>query len=58
MLPHRPVLMRNKILVKAVDVAKGGHLTAQKKAIDGMDVWKRLAEEPIDEAPEEMDIDS
>jgi hypothetical protein len=41
-----------------VEVAKGSHLTAQKKAIDGMDVWKRLAEEPIDEAPEEMDIDS
>jgi hypothetical protein len=40
-----------------VEVAKGSHLTAQKKAIDGMDVWKRLAEEAIEEALEEMDID-
>jgi hypothetical protein len=40
-----------------VEVAKGSHLTAQKKAIDGMDVWKRLVEEPIEEALEEMDID-
>ena len=40
-----------------MEVTRGSHLAAQKKAVDGMDVWKRLAEEPIEEQTEEMDID-
>jgi hypothetical protein len=48
---------RNKILVKAVDVAKGSHLTAQQKAVGGMDVWKRLNDENVEISDEEMDVD-
>jgi hypothetical protein len=49
------------MLVKAVEVARGSHVAAQKKAIDGADVWKRMIdelEEPVEEiSDEEMDID-
>jgi hypothetical protein len=43
--------------VKAVDVAKGSHLTAQQKAVGGMDVWKRLNDENVEISEEEMDVD-
>lgn len=49
------------MLVKAVEVARGGHVAAQKKAIDAADVWTRMIdepEEPVEEvSDEEMDID-
>lgn len=48
---------RNKILVNAVEVAKGSHLTAQKKAVEGMDVWRRLNDERVEISEGEMDID-
>jgi len=40
-----------------VEVARGGHLTAQKKAMEGMGVWKRLNDERVEISEEEMDID-
>lgn len=49
--------LRNKLLVKAVEVARGSHLTAQKKAVEGMDVWKRLNDERVEISEEGMDID-
>ena len=54
---------RNKILVQAVEVTRGTHLTAQKEAVQGMDVWKRMTVDPVEEeqveeiSDEEMDID-
>lgn len=49
---------RNKVLVKAVEVARGSHLTVQKKAVRGMDVWKRLNDERAEiSEEEEMDVD-
>ena len=40
-----------------MELAKGSHLTAQKKAVEGMDVWKRLNDEREEISEEEMDID-
>jgi hypothetical protein len=43
--------------VKTVELAKGSHMTAQKKAVAGMDVWRRLNDENVEILDEEMDID-
>ena len=48
---------RNKLLVKTIELAKGSHLTAQKKALEAMDVWKRLNDEKVEISDEEMDVD-
>ena len=46
--------------MKAVELAKGPHTIEQKKAIDGMNVWKRVIDEDKEvELPsdDEMEID-
>jgi hypothetical protein len=43
--------------VKTVELARGSHSTAQKRAVEGMEVWKRLNEEPLQISEDEMDID-
>jgi hypothetical protein len=51
---------RNKLLVRTVELAQGSLKTAQTKAIDGMEVWRGLVDEPeeeVEEADQSMDID-
>jgi hypothetical protein len=44
--------------VQTVEIARGPHLVEQRKAVAGMDVWKRVVEERVDgEEDEEMDVD-
>jgi hypothetical protein len=43
--------------VKVVEVVHGSHKVAQKKALEGMDVWKRLNDERVQGSDEEMDVD-
>ena len=44
--------------MQSVEVARGPHLTQQKKAVAGMDVWKRLVVERVEDVEdEEMDVD-
>jgi len=52
---------RNKILVQAVELAKGPHTAEQKKALEGMNVWKRVIDENKEMEPisdDEMEIDT
>ena len=44
--------------MKVIEVMRGSHKVAQKKALEGMDLWKRLNDERLQEADEEMDVDS
>src|SRR2546430_7481140 len=48
---------RNKLLVQSVEVARGPHILDQKKAVAGVEVWKRVVEERVDVVDEEMDVD-
>jgi hypothetical protein len=44
--------------VKTVEEARGEHLTEQKKAVAGMDVWKRVVDMRVDvDVDEEMELD-
>jgi len=49
---------RNKILVNAVDVARGPHATEQKKALEAMNTWKRLHDQVEITSHDEMDVDT
>jgi len=49
---------RNKILVNAVDIARGPHATEQKKALEAMDTWKRLYHQVETISDDEMDVDT
>jgi len=40
-----------------VELTKGSHAKAQQKAVEGMDVWTRLIDEPYEPPAEEMDVD-
>lgn len=40
-----------------MELTKGSHATAQQKAVEGMDVWTRLIDEPYEPPAEEMDVD-
>ena len=49
--------IRNKLLVESVEVARGPHIVEQKKAVAGMEVWKRVVEERVHVVDDEMDVD-
>ena len=44
--------------MQTVEIARGPHLTEQKKAVAGMDVWKRVVDEQVEEEEDEMDVDT
>jgi hypothetical protein len=48
---------RNKILVSAVEVARGPASREQKRALEGMNVWKRVNDQIDPESDDEMEVD-
>jgi hypothetical protein len=50
---------RNKILVSAVEVARGPASREQKRAVEGMNVWKRVNDQigPQSDDDDDMEVD-